>query len=174
MTQVIRIDEEVMGELRKRAIDLGLVREPLNATLRRILGLDSHVLVAQASISPTGAEETTTEATTLIIHVPFSKGVPGAPNSFEAYMQTGVAKGYALTQKEVSALHPGCKVVLLRNDKKKSRAEGVLVKLVKTNQKTPQGIPRYDVFFQDQKAVNYSYAKPAERLNRRGIKVIDC
>jgi len=41
MTPVIRIDDEVMDSLKKRAIDLGLVFEPPNATLRRILGLDA-------------------------------------------------------------------------------------------------------------------------------------
>ncbi len=44
MTPVIRIDDEVIGELKKRAIDLGLVFEPPNATLRRVLGLDSAVI----------------------------------------------------------------------------------------------------------------------------------
>jgi hypothetical protein len=43
MTPVIRIDDEVMDELKKRAIGLGLVFEPPNATLRRILGLDAAV-----------------------------------------------------------------------------------------------------------------------------------
>jgi len=37
---VIRIDDEVMDELKKRAITLSLVFEPPNVTLRRILGLD--------------------------------------------------------------------------------------------------------------------------------------
>jgi hypothetical protein len=40
MTLVIRIDEEVMEELKKRAIDFGLVFDPPNTTLRRILDLD--------------------------------------------------------------------------------------------------------------------------------------
>ncbi len=40
MTPVIRIDDEVMDELKKRAVALGLVFEPPNATLRRVLGLD--------------------------------------------------------------------------------------------------------------------------------------
>jgi hypothetical protein len=38
---VIRVDEEVMNELRLRAISLKLVFESPNATLRVILGLDS-------------------------------------------------------------------------------------------------------------------------------------
>jgi len=49
MTPVIRIDDEVMSELKKRAIDLGLVFEPPNATLRRVLGLDSKVLVEEVA-----------------------------------------------------------------------------------------------------------------------------
>ena len=40
MTPVIRIDNEVMDKLKKRAVNLGLVFEPPNTTLRRILGLD--------------------------------------------------------------------------------------------------------------------------------------
>jgi hypothetical protein len=41
MTPVIRVDDEVMAELKKRAIDFGLVFEPPNATLRKVLGIDS-------------------------------------------------------------------------------------------------------------------------------------
>ena len=40
MAPVIRIDDEVMDELKKRAVNLGLVFEPPNTTLRRVLGLD--------------------------------------------------------------------------------------------------------------------------------------
>ena len=40
MTPVIRIDDQVMEELKKQAVNLGLVFEPPNATLRRVLGLD--------------------------------------------------------------------------------------------------------------------------------------
>jgi len=43
MAPVVRIDDHVMDELKKRAIALGLVFEPPNATLRRILGLDAAV-----------------------------------------------------------------------------------------------------------------------------------
>ena len=175
MTPVIRIDEEVMGELKKRAIDLGMVFEPPNATLRRILGIDLQTsLQPQAAVTPTAGKEIMTKTTTLIIHAPYNKGKPGTPNSFETYMQTGEGKGYAISQDEVSALCSGSRVVLLRNDRDKRRAEGVLVELVKTNKKSPQGIWRYDVCFQDQKEVEYSYMKPAEKLTRRGVKVIDC
>ena len=40
MTPVIRVDDEVMNELKKRAVNLGLVFEPPNTTMRRVLGLD--------------------------------------------------------------------------------------------------------------------------------------
>jgi hypothetical protein len=43
MAPVIRIDDEVMGELKKRAVALGLVFEPPNTTLRSILGLDNKI-----------------------------------------------------------------------------------------------------------------------------------
>jgi hypothetical protein len=43
MSPVIRIDDEVMEELKRHAIRLGLVFESPNATLRAILGLDRDV-----------------------------------------------------------------------------------------------------------------------------------
>ena len=43
MTPVIRIDDEVMEELKKRAVNFGFVFEPPNTTIRIILGLDSKV-----------------------------------------------------------------------------------------------------------------------------------
>jgi hypothetical protein len=50
MAPVVRIDDEVMAELKKRAITLGLVFEPPNSTLRSVLGLDS-----QANLRPEAA-----------------------------------------------------------------------------------------------------------------------
>jgi hypothetical protein len=41
MTPVIRVDDEVMAELKERAISLDLVFRPPNAVFRVILGLDS-------------------------------------------------------------------------------------------------------------------------------------
>ena len=40
MAPVIRVDDEVMNELKKRAVAFGFVFEPPNATLRGVLGLD--------------------------------------------------------------------------------------------------------------------------------------
>lgn len=104
---------------------------------------------------------------TLVIHAPYWKGKPGAPNSFEAYFKTGVGLGYAIFPKDRSKFSLGSKVVLLRKDKKKSRAEGSLVKLVYTGRTTTQGIKRYDVHFKGQIMVTY---KP-EKLNRWGVAV---
>lgn len=175
MTPVIRIDDEVMSELKKRAAELDRVFEPPNATLRIVLGLDSRSSrQPQTAGSPTRGEKTITKATILVIHAPYHKGKPGTSNSFEMYLQTGVGKRYAISQEEASAVTSGSKVVMLRNDRKKRRVEGTLVELVKTNEKTSQGIRRYDVFFKDQVEVDYSYKKPEEKLTRRGVKVFNC
>ena len=40
MTPVIRIDDQVMDELKARAVPLGMVFDTPNAVLRRVLGLD--------------------------------------------------------------------------------------------------------------------------------------
>ena len=108
---------------------------------------------------------------TLVIHAPYWKGKPGSPYSFETYLKKSWGKGYAIYQKDVSKLPAGSKVILLRNDKNKRRAEGVLVKLDPTGEKTPQGIQRYDVYIKNLKEVlPYNY-KPEEKLNRCGVAV---
>ena len=108
--------------------------------------------------------------TTLVIHAPDHR-VKDSAKSFEAVLTDGIGEGYAIFQKDISRLCPDCTVVLLRKDKNKRRAEGRLVKLVRTNRKTPQGIWRYDVHSKDRKVVTYK----SERLNRCGVAVIgDC
>ena len=44
MTPVIRIDDQVMDELKKGAMDFGLVFDPPNTTLRRVLDLDAPLM----------------------------------------------------------------------------------------------------------------------------------
>lgn len=182
MTPVIRIDEDVMGELKKRAIDLGLVFESPNTALRNILGLDLETSPQpHVAVSPNGGKGAMTKNATLIITTPWYKkdeegnsaGKAGEPYSFEKYMQTGLGKGYAISKKDVSKLSPGSKVIILRNDMRKRRAEGILIRLIKTNRKTPQGILQYDVEFRDQKELDYSYMKPVEKVDRHGVKVIE-
>ena len=118
--------------------------------------------------------------TTLVISAPWNKkdeagynvGKPGKRYSFEYILKTGIGEGYAIGKKYISRLIPGSKVILLRNDKDKKRAEGILVKPpVPTGIYLPQGIQRYNVHFKDAKVVSYRYM-PKEKLNRQGVTVI--
>jgi hypothetical protein len=109
--------------------------------------------------------------TTLVIHAPDARVKRTGAKSFEAVLADGIGKGYILSPREVSKLHPGCTVVLLRKDGLERRAEGRLVRPIPTI-KTPRGKQRYDVHIKDLKEV-YNY-KP-EKLNRFGVAVIgDC
>jgi len=112
---------------------------------------------------------TTKKLATLVIHAPEAKAKKGAKR-FEDVLADGVGVEYAIPRKDISKLLPGSTVVLLRKDKNKRRAEGVLVKLALTTNKTPQGIQRYDVHFEKRMEVLYK----SERLNRFGVAVIDC
>jgi hypothetical protein len=58
MAPVIRIDDEVMGELKKRAIALDKVFEAPNTILRIVLGLDSQIQPQTAThATPTGKQQ---------------------------------------------------------------------------------------------------------------------
>ena len=106
---------------------------------------------------------------TLIIHAPARRSTSG-PNSFNSILKTGLGPGYALSKKEANIIMPGFKLVLLRKDKDKARAEGQLVKIVATDRMTPQGLMRYDIYFKDMKLVPYR----TERLNHFGVSLVDC
>ncbi|MCX5990928.1 MAG: hypothetical protein NTZ04_01135 [Chloroflexi bacterium] len=176
MAPVIRIDDEVMTELKKRAIELGLVFEPPNATLRRVLGLALEHFVAgvasttEVPVDP-GAKmaskdegESMKRAATLVIHAPrYQVG----KKSFEAVFSSRTGVGYIIYDRDKSRLQvPGSNVVLLANDLKR-RAEGCLIKLTPTT-KTKSGRQRYDVLVDKWTEVVF---KP-ERLNRCGIAII--
>jgi len=62
MTPVIRIDDEVMDELKRRAVQLGLVFESPNATIRKVLGLDSKTAI-QPEATPSGTSINEQKAT---------------------------------------------------------------------------------------------------------------
>ncbi len=65
MTPVIRIDDQVMDELKGRAVEFGLIFEPPNATLRRILKLDmdvsGHEVTEEVKINAAGIETAESE-----------------------------------------------------------------------------------------------------------------
>lgn len=104
---------------------------------------------------------------TLVIHAPDYRVKDGA-KSFEKVLGDGIGEGYAIGQKYISKLPKGSNVVLLRKDRNRKRAEGILVKLVPTT-KTPQGIQRYDVHVEKWTKVPYK----SEKLNRFGVAVIE-
>ena len=108
--------------------------------------------------------------TTLIIHTPDKKSECGS-RSFEGVFETGIGKGYALSNSEVSRLDRGdvVGVVVLRKDKRKRRAEGRLVQIELSGNKTPQGLKRYDIHMKDLHLVDY---KP-ESLNHFGVGFSD-
>jgi hypothetical protein len=100
MTPVIRIDDEVMDELKKRAIGLGLVFEPPNATLRRVLGADKIVQdklkefaenknVIELNLNPSSRE---------YLYIPLPKDkrhfFPGYKVSFELITDIGVSTAH--------------------------------------------------------------------------------
>lgn len=105
---------------------------------------------------------------TLVIHAPDARAREGK-TSFEYILEKGIGDGYAIYEKDYFRLSEGSGVVLLRKDGNKRRAEGRLVRLAETGDKTPQGITRYNVYFRDMREVPY---RP-ERLNRFGVAVID-
>jgi len=178
MTPVIRIDDEVMAELKKNAIAAGLVFEPPNSTLRKILGLDTKRLDGEIVAKTIDVEyhnvsigaavergETDTNTARLVIHAP---GYQIGKKSFQAVFETRIGEGYIIYDRVKSKLQiPGSIVVLLAKDLKR-RAEGRLIKLTPTT-KTDSGKQRYDIYVDKWKEVEYK----AERLNHCGITFID-
>jgi hypothetical protein len=119
---------------------------------------------------------------TLIISAPWYKkdsagnptGRPGQPHSWETYFQTHVGLGYVLYPAEFNRLSGAigsAKVVLLRNDKKKLRAEARLTGLTRRRQ-TKNGQWRYDVSFEDPREIKPYVYYPEEKLKENGVKVI--
>ncbi len=75
--------------------------------------------------------------------------------SFEHILKTGIGPGYAIWEKWAVKIRPGWAVVLLRVDKNKKRAEGIIDRpLVGTNRYV-NGVQRYDVHIKDMKEVPF-------------------
>jgi len=108
---------------------------------------------------------------TLFIHAPYWKASPPGRYSFEYICKTGIGEGYAIWKKWALIIKPGWTVVLLRNDKGKKRAEGILVDLKPTG-KYIKGVQQYDVYIRD--LMQVPYKKPPKKLNPFGVLVIDC
>ncbi len=97
MTPVIRIDDQVMDELKKRAVALGLVFEPPNATLRMVLGLDSKGFVEEVVGNAIELELNASSRKYVLIPLPKDKRhfFPGFQESFELITDTtGVLRAY--------------------------------------------------------------------------------
>ncbi len=110
------------------------------------------------------------KVTTLVIHAPDRRVKKDGAKSFEKILADGIGKGYIIFQGDEKKLHPGSKVVLLRNDKNEARAEGVLVRWEPTT-KTPRGKQRYDVYIKGLTEVRYEWVE----INLCGVAVIgDC
>lgn len=107
--------------------------------------------------------------TTLVIHTPDYKVRNTWPKSFEKVLADGIGEGYGIYEKYISILTSDCKkVVLLRKDKNRKRAEGIFIKLEKTERQARPGIWRYNVHI---KGLTEVYYKP-EKLNRLGWAII--
>lgn len=124
--------------------------------------------------------------TTLVISTPWGKkdsttgssiGKPRQSHSWETFFITGRGLGYILYPSEYSKLQhalitSSVKVVMLRQDRKKRRAEARLIKIHPTPRLAKNGQRRYDIYFEDRKEIKpYTYL-PKEKLKRNGVKVI--
>jgi hypothetical protein len=121
--------------------------------------------------------------TNLVISAPWYKkdgngrnvGKPGQSHSWETFLKTGTALGYILYPDEFDKLQQGIdtgsvRVVMLRQDKNKRRAEARLTNLVNTQRQAKNYQWRYDIYFEEQKGVPYMYL-PNEKLKWNGVKV---
>jgi len=107
---------------------------------------------------------------TLFIHAPYRKAPPGQRYSFEHICKTGVGEGYAIWQKWAVIIRRGWKVVLLRCDKDRKRAEGKLVELQPTGIHV-NGVQRYNVHMKELKCVPFT---KEVNFNHYGVWVVDC
>lgn len=106
---------------------------------------------------------------TLVIHAPDHAVKSHGAQSFDQMVGTGVGPGYAISPADIAKLTiPGSRVVLLRKDKQKGRAEGSLVRIVPTGAYTSNGRQRHDVHVEGFRRVTYE----SERLNRCGYAII--
>lgn len=120
---------------------------------------------------------------TLVISTPWwekgGKGKARQEHSWETYFETHIGLGYILSQYEYEKLKQGIdkgcgKLVMLRNDKQKRRAEASLTRLEKTAVRAGprDSLWRYDVYFGEPTEVHPYVYLPSEELKHNGVKVI--
>jgi hypothetical protein len=108
---------------------------------------------------------------TLFIHAP-DRGVKRGAKSFEAILKDSVGPGYAIWGKWAVKIRPGWTIVLLRADKNKKRAEGILDEPLVPTKRYVNGVQRYDVHIKGLTVVPF---KKEVNFNRYGVAVIgDC
>ena len=88
--------------------------------------------------------------------------------SFADTLKTAIGEGYAIPKADAERSHVGCGVVLLCQDARR-RAEGTLLVLKETDERTRTGMLRYDVYIEA--LVEVPYSPPPTRLGRTGILV---
>ena len=108
MTPVIRIDDEVMNELKKRAIDFDLVFEPPNVALRNILELDINNSGEKANENSTKQSDaiaieielTNSARKYVLIPLPKSKNTffPSFKKTFELKTDVGVLTAHVTSE----------------------------------------------------------------------------
>lgn len=122
MTPVIRIDDEVMDELKKQAIALGLVFESPNTTLRRILGLDADTktllprIIVDDTLDKYGANEKVIElrlnaSSRKYVYIPLPKDkrlfFPGYKVNFELRTDVGTFIAHATSEPQGASVAVG-------------------------------------------------------------------
>ena len=107
--------------------------------------------------------------TTLYLNAPQHKAHAQGKRSFAKTLHTAVGDGYAIPKADAAQCLPGCRVVLLCQDRRQ-RAEGRLKTLKETGEKTGSGMRKYDVYIEALAEVPYS--PPPSALRRTGILVV--
>ncbi|TXI93214.1 MAG: hypothetical protein E6Q33_04300 [Neisseriales bacterium] len=106
-----------------------------------------------------------------VINVPTQQSNLNQKKSFENVTKTGVGEGYAINSKILPLLVIGMTIIVL-DKSTKQKAVGVLKSLIETDQKTNNGISRYNIEINCLKEVEYTVDDEKIRLNRNGITVI--
>ncbi len=106
--------------------------------------------------------------TTLVINAPDYMVKKSGKKSFEQVLADGIGEGYAIYEQYISKLPKGSKIVLLRKDSNKKRAEGILVRLEETG-KYVNGVQRYNVHIKGLTEVDFK----KENFNYNGVALIE-